>query len=140
MDNPYLAPSSAAVRTRTKSQGELILRLVILVFSSYQFLSLSHHLLKNSDLVSEAISTGAMSALGLAVSLLFAFLLMLAGVLLFFSRKAAIWLFAAYLPYQLYWFVFTQSQFFRLLALASLGVLAACLYYSIRLKRNGLLR
>ena len=142
MDNPYQAPTAVAsmLQPRTDGYGGLILRLAILAFCSVQFLSLAHQLVKSWDLLSEAISTGSISPLRLAASILFAFLLMLAGVLLLFSRKAAIWLFSAYVPYQLYWFVFTQNQFSRLMAFASLGFLAAFLFYCIKLRRNGQLK
>ncbi|BCG24927.1 hypothetical protein TUM18999_31180 [Pseudomonas tohonis] len=134
MDNPFQPPAADAVTDRTDDKPgvtSIALRLAILAFCSAQFLAL----LWNRGVVWEAMRTGEISILAGAASVLFALLLMLAGVLLFFSRKSALWLLLAYLPYQLYWLVSAQERGMLLLCLLSLGCLTGCLVYCWRLRR-----
>lgn len=131
MDNPFQPPAADAVTDDKPGVTSTALRLAILAFCSAQFLAL----LWNRGAVWEAMRTGDISILAGAASVLFALLLMFAGVLLFFSRKSALWLLLAYLPYQLYWLVNAQERGMLLLCLLSLGCLTGCLAYCWRLRR-----
>jgi len=141
VENPYQAPVvSTRKRFKAGAFGPLLLRLAILAFCSIQFLSLTAQLLGNWSVISEAISSGVISPLRVATGLMFAVVLMIAGVLLLFSRKESIWLLAVYLVYQSYWFFATPVQSARILGLASLVCLAGCMVYAVRLKQAGQLR
>lgn len=134
MDNPFQSPTPDALTEQANVKSSITataLRLAILVFCSAQFLAL----LWNRGAIWEAMRAGEISVLAGAASFLFALLLLLAGVLLFFSRKSALWLLLAYLPYQLYWLVTAQERGTLLLSILSLACLAGCLVYCWRLKR-----
>ena len=133
MDNPFQPPAADAVTDRTDDKPgvtSIALRLAILAFCSPV-----PRAAVEPRVVWEAMRTGEISILAGAASVLFALLLMLAGVLLFFSRKSALWLLLAYLPYQLYWLVSAQERGMLLLCLLSLGCLTGCLVYCWRLRR-----
>ncbi|WP_337057781.1 hypothetical protein [Pseudomonas sp. USHLN015] len=135
MDNPFQPPMSDSLTEKTSTRPSITptaLRLAILAFCSAQFLAL----LWNRGAIWEAMRAGEISTLAGAAGVLFALLLMLAGGLLFFSRKSALWLLLAYLPYQLYWLVNAQERGTLLLCLLSLGCLTGCLVYCWRLRRR----
>jgi hypothetical protein len=75
-----------------------------------------------------------------ASGLFFAFILMLAGVFLFFLRKPAIWLFSIYLAWQLYKLIDSSNDFARPYAVISFALLSACLLYCVRLNKAGRMR
>ncbi|MDW3713339.1 MULTISPECIES: hypothetical protein [unclassified Pseudomonas] len=134
MDNPFQPPTSDSLTEKTSTRPSItstVLRVAILAFCSAQFLAL----LWNRGAIWEAMRAGEVSVLAGAASFLFALALMLAGVLLFFSRQSALWLLLAYLPYQLHWLVTAQERGTLLLCLLSLGCLTGCLVYCWRLKR-----
>jgi fatty acid desaturase len=134
MDNPFQPPMSDSLTEKTSTRPSItstMLRVAILAFCSAQFLAL----LWNRGAIWEAMRAGEVSVLAGAASFLFALALMLAGVLLFFSRQSALWLLLAYLPYQLHWLVTAQERGTLLLCLLSLGCLTGCLVYCWRLKR-----
>ncbi|GAC1032825.1 hypothetical protein thsps21_36540 [Pseudomonas sp. No.21] len=134
MDNPFQPPMSDSLAEKTSTRPSItstVLRVAILAFCSAQFLAL----LWNRGAIWEAMRAGEVSVLAGAASFLFALALMLAGVLLFFSRQSALWLLLAYLPYQLHWLVTAQERGTLLLCLLSLGCLTGCLVYCWRLKR-----
>ncbi|WP_044402832.1 hypothetical protein [Pseudomonas sp. FeS53a] len=101
MDNPFQSPTTDVPTEKggsTSSPASLALRLAILAFCSVQFLVL----LWNRGAIWDAMRAGEISVFGAAGGFLFAFLLMLAGALLFFAQRSARWLLLACLPYQLY--------------------------------------
>lgn len=138
MNNPYSPPSSmlSSVRSRHRYIGH-IFRLVILAFCSVQFLTLAYHIMQAWSSLPDAFARGVFSPAGLIASVFFSFILMVGGVLLLFLRKAAIWLFAIYLPYQIYWLVASQNQSTLLQALFSLICLIGFIFYSVWLKSAG---
>lgn len=134
MDNPFQSPTTD-VRTERggspSSPDSLALRLAILAFCSVQFLVL----LWNREAIWEAMRAGEMSVFGAAGGFLFAFLLLLAGVLLFFARRSARWLLLACLPYQVYALATALERGTQVLGLLSLICLIGCLVYGWKLKR-----
>lgn len=108
-----------------------MLRLAILAFCSVQFLVL----LWNRGAIWDAMRAGEISVFGAAGGFLFAFLLMLAGALLFFAQRSARWLLLACLPYQLYALATAPERGTQVLCLLSLVCLIGCLVYSWRLRQ-----
>lgn len=134
MDNPFQSPTTDVRMEKggsPSSPASLALRLAILAFCSVQFLVL----LWNREAIWEAMRAGEMSVFGAAGGFLFAFLLMLAGVLLFFARRSARWLLLACLPYQLYALAIAPERGTQVLGLLSLVCLIGCLVYGWKLKR-----
>lgn len=134
MDNPFQSPTTDVRMEKggsPSSPASLALRLAILAFCSVQFLVL----LWNREAIWEAMRAGEMSVFGAAGGFLFAFLLLLAGVLLFFARRSARWLLLACLPYQLYALAIAPERGTQVLGLLSLVCLIGCLVYGWRLKR-----
>lgn len=134
MGNPFQSPTTDVRMEKggsPSSPASLALRLAILAFCSVQFLVL----LWNREAIWEAMRAGEMSVFGAAGGFLFAFLLMLAGVLLFFARRSARWLLLACLPYQLYALAIAPERGTQVLGLLSLVCLIGCLVYGWKLKR-----
>lgn len=134
MDNPFQSPTTDVPTEKggsTSSPAPLALRLAILAFCSVQFLVL----LWNRGAIWDAMRAGEISVFGAAGGFLFAFLLMLAGALLFFAQRSARWLLLACLPYQLYALATAPERGTQVLCLLSLVCLIGCLVYSWRLRQ-----
>ncbi len=134
MDNPYQSPSSASPAELTadgSSKNPIALRLAIIAAGAIPFLELLWH----SGEIWELLRTGGISLFGAAGLYLFALLLTLAGALLFFSRRSALWLLLACLPYPLYDVATAVDGPSQLFGILSLVCITACLAYYWRLKR-----
>lgn len=134
MDNPYQSPSSASPAELTadgSSKTPIALRLAIIAAGAIPFLVLLWH----SGEIWELLRTGGISLFGAAGLYLFALLLTLAGALLFFSRRSALWLLLACLPYPLYGVGTAADRPSQLFGILSLVCITDCLAYYWRLKR-----
>lgn len=141
MENPYAPPSaSPLVETPQPGIGALLLRLLILFLSSIQCLGLTYYLALDPARFFGLGSGTPGRTLDMLFSYSSSLVLMVGGVLLLFSRRAALWCFVAFLPHQLYQSAQATSGFALANAALSLLLVLWFIGYTHLQDRRGLLR